>query len=172
MGSATRAPLEFMLYHMALMMSGLWCFGLLCFGRIVLGMMVGCFIFALSFWSPSCVASMNCNVWSSCVVIVSMCVCVLKYFTGLFPRSMLMIGHLPLLCVWRRPCGSLNVMECLKVLSFALYLHPPKRCVLVSAWLVTLLAEHRPCDMFSFAAVDVCSPGYLIRVPPASILRL
>ena len=58
-GSATRAPLDFMMYPMALMMSGLCCFGLMCFGRIVLGIMVGCLIFALSFWSPSCVASMD-----------------------------------------------------------------------------------------------------------------
>ena len=71
-GPATRAPREFMLYPMALMMSGLWCFGLLCFGSIVLGMMVGCFIAALSFWSPSCAASVDCNLWSSCVVVVSM----------------------------------------------------------------------------------------------------
>jgi hypothetical protein len=42
-GSATRAPLEFMMYPMALMMSGLWCFGLLCVERMLLGMMVGCF---------------------------------------------------------------------------------------------------------------------------------
>ncbi len=48
-GSASRAPLEFIVYPMALMMSGLWCFGLWCFGRILLGMMVGCFEFILSF---------------------------------------------------------------------------------------------------------------------------
>ena len=135
MGSATRAPLEFMLHPMALMMSGLWCFGLLCFGRIVLGMMVGCVIFALSFWSPSCVPYMDCNVWSSCVVVVSMCVCALKSFIGLFPRSMLRIGHQPPLCVWRISCSSLNVLLCLEVMSFTLYLHPPRRCVLVSGWL-------------------------------------
>ena len=129
--SATRAPREFMRCPMALMMSGLWCFGLLCFGRIVLGMIVGCFMFALSFWSPSCVASMDCNVWSSCVVVVSMCSCALKFFVGLFPRSILRIGHLPPLCAWRRSCGSLNVLLCLDILSSALYLHPPRRCVLV-----------------------------------------
>ena len=75
--STTRAPREFMMYPMALMMSGLWCFGLLCFGRIVVGMMVGWFIFALSFWSPSFLASMDCNEWSYCVVVVSMCICAL-----------------------------------------------------------------------------------------------
>ncbi len=48
-GSATRAPREFMLYPMALMMFGLWCCGLLCFGSIVLDMMVRCLMFALSF---------------------------------------------------------------------------------------------------------------------------
>ena len=58
-GSAIRAPLAFMMYPIALMMSGLWCFGLLYFGRIVLCIMVGYLIFALSLWSPSCVASMD-----------------------------------------------------------------------------------------------------------------
>jgi len=42
-GSATRAPREFMLYPMALMMSGLWCFGLLCVGYDV-GMFYFCFV--------------------------------------------------------------------------------------------------------------------------------
>ena len=80
-------------------------------------------------------ASIDCNVWSSCVVIVSESVCVLKSFTSLFPRSMLRIGHLPPLCVWRSSCSSLNVILCLEVLSFALYLHLPRRCVLASGWL-------------------------------------
>ncbi len=124
-----------MLYPMALMMSGLWCFGLLCFGSIVLGMMVGYFIFSLSFGSPSCAASVDYNVWSSCIVVVSMCVCALKSFTSLFPRSMLRIGHLPPLCAWRRSCSSLNVLLWLEILRFALYLHPPSRCVLVRGWL-------------------------------------
>ncbi len=48
-GSESREPLEFIVYPMALMMSSLWCFGLLCFGRILLGIMVGCFVFILSF---------------------------------------------------------------------------------------------------------------------------
>jgi hypothetical protein len=120
---------------MALMMSGLWCFGLLCFGRIVVGMIVGWFIFALSFWSPSCVAYMDCSVRSTCVVVVPMFMCALQSFTALFPRSMLRIGHLPPLCVWRRSCSSLNMLLCLEILSFALILHPPKRCVLVGGWL-------------------------------------
>ena len=46
-------------YPVALMLPGLWCFGLSCFRRFVLGIMVGCLIFALSFWSPSCVAFMD-----------------------------------------------------------------------------------------------------------------
>ena len=83
----------------------------------------------LSFWSPSCVASIDCSVWSSCMVIVSSRVCVLKSFTGLFPRSMLRINHLPPLCVWMSSWRSLNVMLCLEVLNFALCLHPPNRCV-------------------------------------------
>ena len=91
-----------MVYPIALMMSGLLCVGLLCFGRIVLGMMVGCFMFALSVLRPSRVASMDCNVWSSGVVVVSIFVSALKSFTGLFTKSMLRIGHLPPLCVWRR----------------------------------------------------------------------
>ncbi len=37
MGSATRAPLAFMMYPMALVMSVLWCFGLLCFREDVVG---------------------------------------------------------------------------------------------------------------------------------------
>jgi hypothetical protein len=74
-------------------------------------------------------------VWSSCVVVVSMCICALKYFIDFFPRSMLRIGHLPPLCVWRRSCSSLNVLLCLEVLRFALYSHPPKRCVLARGWL-------------------------------------
>ena len=73
--------------------------------------------------------------WSSCVVVVSKRVCVLKSFTGLFHRSMMRIGHLPPLCVWMSSCSSLNVLLCLEVLSFALYLHPPERCVLLSSWL-------------------------------------
>ncbi len=97
----------------------------------MLGMMVGrCFV-ALSFWKPSCVASMACNAWYYCVVFISMCICVLKSLTGLLPNSMLKIGHLPPLCVSRRSCRSLNVLLCLEILSFALYLHPCKRCVLV-----------------------------------------
>ncbi len=101
----------------------------------MLGMMVGWCIVVLSFWSASCMASMSCNVWSTCVVFVSMCICVLKSLAGLFPRSMLRIRHLPLLWVSRRSCRILNVMLCLETLSFALYLHPPKKCLLLRGWL-------------------------------------
>ena len=143
------------------MMSGLWCFGLLCVGRMLLGMMVGCFVCFLSFWSPSSVASSACSVWLSCVLIVSISVCDLKSLTGLFPRSMLIIGHLPLFCVWRSSCRSLNVLLCREVLIFALYLHPPRRCVFVSGWLY-FFSYHRPCVMFSFATIYMCSPYYLV----------
>ena len=47
--SSTRCPFEFLLYSMALAMSGLWCFGLLCSGSMFSEMMVGCFIVSLSF---------------------------------------------------------------------------------------------------------------------------
>jgi hypothetical protein len=94
-------------------------------------MMVGCVVCILSFCSPSCVASSDCSVWSSCVLIVYSSVCVLKSFTGLFPKSILRIGHLPPLCDWRSSWRSLNVLLCLEVLKFELYLHPPSRCVFV-----------------------------------------
>ncbi len=80
-------------------------------------------------------ASMDCNVWSTYVVFVSMRICVLKSLTGVFPRSMLRIGHMPPLWVSRRSCKSFNVLLCLEILSFALYLHPSNRCLLVRGWL-------------------------------------
>ena len=101
-------------------------------------MMVGWFMCILSFWSSSCVASIDYSVWSSWVLFVSNSVCVLKYFNGLFPRSMLITGHPPPLCVWRSSWRSLNVLSCREVLIFALYLHPPRRCVFVSGWLYFL----------------------------------
>ena len=67
----------------------------------MLGIMVGWFIVALSFWSPSCGAYMDCNVWYACVVVDSICICVLKSLTGVFPKSMLRIGHLPPLYVFQ-----------------------------------------------------------------------
>ena len=47
--SSTISSCEFLLYPMALMMSGVQCFGLLWFGNRVLGIMVGCFVVALLF---------------------------------------------------------------------------------------------------------------------------
>ncbi len=60
----------------------------------MLGRMVGWFIAALSFLRPSCVASRDYREWSSCKVVVSMCICVLESLADLLPRSMLRIGHL------------------------------------------------------------------------------
>ena len=134
----TRCPCEFLLYPMALMMPGLWCFVLLRFGSMFSGNMAGYFIVSLSCCRPSCVACNVCREWSSCGVVVSSFVCALKSFTGLLPKSMLNIGHLPPLWVPRRSWRSLNVMLCLDVRSLALYLHPPKRCVFVSGWLHVL----------------------------------
>jgi hypothetical protein len=50
------------------------------------------------------------SVWSSCGVVVSSFVFALKSFTGLLPKSMLRIGHLPMLWVPRKPWRSLNVL--------------------------------------------------------------
>ena len=85
---------------MALMMSGLWFCGLLCLGSSSVGIMVGCRVFILSFCTPSRVASRACIVVSSCGVIISICVWVLKSLMALFPRSKPSIGHLPPLCVF------------------------------------------------------------------------
>ncbi len=135
--STTRCPCEFLMYPMALMISGLWCFVFLCFGSINSGIMVGCFIVSLSFCRPSCVACSVCSVWSSCGVVVSSCVCALKSFTGLLPKTMLRIGQLPPLWVPRWCWRCLNVSLCIDVRCLAFYLHPPppKRCVFVSGWL-------------------------------------
>ena len=94
-GSSTSCALEFLLYPMALMMSGLWCFGLLCFGSMFSGIMVGCFIVSLSFCRPSCVACSVCSVWSSCGVVVSSFVCALTSFTGMLLGSHSGLAILP-----------------------------------------------------------------------------
>ena len=133
--SSTRRPCEFLMYPMALIMSGFWCFGLLCFGSKFSGIMVGCFIVSLSFYRPSCAACNVCSVWSSCVVVVSSFVCALKSFTSLLPKSMLSIDHLPPLCVPMRSWRSFKVLLCLDVRSLAFYLHHPKMCVFVSGLL-------------------------------------
>ena len=124
--SFTSCPFEFYLYPKALMMSSLWCCGLLCFASMFSGIMVGCFFVSLSFCRPSCVACGACSVWSFCGSVVSSFACALKCYSGLFPRSILRIGHLPPLCVPRRSCRSLNVILCQYVRSLALYLHPPR----------------------------------------------
>ena len=100
-----------------------------------MGIMVGCCVFILSFCSPFRVASRACSVVSSCGVIISICVWVLKSLMVLFPRSILSINHLPPLCFFNWSWSSLNVLLCLDVRSLALNLHPPRRCVLVSGWL-------------------------------------
>ena len=109
--SSTRRPCEFLMYPVALITSsGLRCFGLLCFGSMFSGTVVGCFIVSLSFCRPSCVSCNVYSVWSSCGVVVSSFVFALKSFTGLLPKSMLRIGHLPMLWVPRKPWRSLNVL--------------------------------------------------------------
>ena len=48
-GSSTNCLSAFHRYHMALIISGLWCFGLFCLGRRLVGIIVGCGVFSLSF---------------------------------------------------------------------------------------------------------------------------
>ena len=54
-GSGMSWPLEFVVYHMALIGSGLRWVGLCCGGRVYFGMVSGWFssVFGLSFWRPS-----------------------------------------------------------------------------------------------------------------------
>ena len=87
-----------------------------------MGIMVGCCVFALSCCSPSCLASRACNGVSSCGVVISISIWVIKSLIVLFPRSMLTLGHLPPLCSSSCSWSSLNVMLCLDVRSLALYL--------------------------------------------------
>ncbi len=124
-GSSTSCLSAFHRYPMALIMSGLWCIGLLCLGRRLVGIIVGCGVFSLSFWSPSFVASRASRVGSICGIVLSIFVCVLKSLTVLVPRSMLTMGHLPPLCFSSCSCRSLNVLLCRDVRSLALCLHPP-----------------------------------------------
>ena len=148
--SSTNCPLVFLVYPMALMMSGLWCWGLLCLGRRSVGIMVGCRVFALSFCSPSWVASRACNVVSSCGVVISIFIWVYFSFMFLFPsRSMLTISHLPPLRFSSCSSSSLNVLLCLDVHNLALYLQPPRRCVLVRGWL-HLVHNIGPCELCFF----------------------
>ena len=100
-----------------------------------MAIMVGGCVFILSLCSPSWVDYRACSVVSSCGVIIFVCVWVLKSFMVLFPRSILIIGHLPPLCFSSCSCNSLKVLMCLDVRSLALDLHPTRRRVLVSGWL-------------------------------------
>ena len=115
-------------------------------------------------------ASIDCSEWSACVVIVSKSVCVLKYFTGLFPRSMLRIGQLPSLCVWRISWSSVNVLLSLEVLSFALYLHPNRRCVLVRVAHIFFIASAL-CYVFVCSGIRVF-PRPLHMSPVGICLRI
>ncbi len=112
---------------MALMISGLCCLGRFIVSSSVLGIMVGCVVVSFSFWSPS-VAFMSCDEWSSCREFFYIYVCVLKPLTGLRPMSMLRIGYLPPLWIYRRSWRIFNVILCLEIPRFALYVHSHKRC--------------------------------------------
>ena len=57
-------------------------------------------------------------------------VCLLKFVTGLLPRSMSMIGHRPPFVVCSSWCRSKNVLLWRLVLSFAVCLQPPRMRVL------------------------------------------
>ncbi len=92
--SSTSCPLEFLLYPMNVMMSGLWCCGLLCFGSRLIGIVVGYSVVILLCCSSSWVASRACRVWSACGVLISISVCVFKSLMGFSPKSKLTIGHL------------------------------------------------------------------------------
>jgi hypothetical protein len=69
-------PRWLLLYPMVVMMYGLCCCGRLCFGLV--GIVVGCCVVVLSFCIPPWVDSRGCRVWSSCGVVTSICVCILK----------------------------------------------------------------------------------------------
>jgi hypothetical protein len=69
--------------------------------------------------------------------------------TVLFPRSILIIGHLPPLCFSDFSWNSLNVLLCLAVRSLELCLQPPRRCVLVRGWL-HLVQSIGPCELCFF----------------------
>jgi len=107
--SSTSCLCEFLVYPMALVMFCLWCCGLLCLYSRSVGIMVGYCVFILSSCSPSWVASRAYRVGSACGAIISICVGVLISFMVLFPRSMLTIGNLPLLCFSSWSWRSLNV---------------------------------------------------------------
>jgi len=76
---------------------------------------------------------------------------------SLFPRSMLTIGHLPPLCFSNTSWSSLNVMLRLDVRNLALYLQPPRRCMLVRSWL-HLVHNIGPCELCFFLHLYTCDP--------------
>ena len=85
---------------------------------------------------------------------------------GLFPRSMLIIGHLSPLYFSISSCSSLNVVLCLDVRSLELCLYPPRRCVLVSGWL-HLVHSTGPCELCFFLHLktrDPHAPSYASRL--------
>ena len=58
-----------------------------------------------------------------------------KSVTGRFPRSTPMTGHRPPFDFCSSWWSNRKVLLCLFVLSIAVYLHPPRRCVLLrGAW--------------------------------------
>jgi len=145
------------MYPMALMMYDLWCCGLLCLGSRSVGIMAGFCVFILSFCSPSLVASRACSVLSSCGVIISIRVWILKSSMVLFSRSIMNIAHVPPLCFSNCSWSSLNVLLCLDVRNLVLDLHPPRRCVLVSGWLY-LVHSIGPCQLYFFLHLYTCDP--------------
>ena len=120
---------------MARMISGLWWVGLCCAGRMYSGMMWGVSPAAfLSSWSPSC---------SGCVMggrldrVVSSVLGLVfrKSVTGVLPKSIPMTGQRPPFDFCRSWWSSRKVLLCLLVLSFVVWLQPPRRCVLFrGAW--------------------------------------
>ena len=129
-GSSLSLPSGPIVYPMALIMSGLWWVGLYCAGRMYSGMMWGVSPFSfLSSCSPSC---------SGCVMggrfegVVSFVVGMFfwKSVTGCLPRSTPMTGHLPPFDFCRSWWSRRKVLLCLLVRSPAVWLHPPRMCVL------------------------------------------
>ena len=118
---------------------------------------MGCYDFSLSFCSPSFVASRACSDESFCGVVISIFVCVVKSLTVLWPRSILIIGHLTPLCFSNCSCRSFNVLLCRDVRSFEVCLHPPRRWVLVRGWL-HLVHSIGPCLFCFFLHLYTCDP--------------
>jgi hypothetical protein len=61
--------------------------------------------------------------------------CLRKLVKGCFPRSTPMTSHRPPFDFCSNWCNSRKVLLCLLVRSLAVWLHPPRRCVLfMGAW--------------------------------------